>query len=162
MCPAASKATPFHGRARRRQCRAAREVAMEDRVISRYHEIYARAERDPEGFWGEAARAIDWYEPAKRVFDPAAGVYGHWFVGATCNTCHNALDRHVAAGRGSQPALIYDSPLAGVKRTFSYSELLTEVATLAAVLKDLGIGVGDRVILYMPMVPEAAIGMLAC
>ena len=107
---------------------------MEDRVVSRYHDVYARAQHDPEGFWGEAARAIDWYEPAKSVFDPAAGVYGRWFVGATCNTCHNAVDRQVAAGRGNQPALIYDSPLAGVKRTFSYSELLTEVATLAAVL----------------------------
>jgi propionyl-CoA synthetase len=138
------------------------EVAMEDRVTSRYRDIYARAQRDPEGFWGEAARAIDWYEPAKRVFDPGAGVYGRWFVGATCNTCHNALDRHVAAGRGSQPALIYDSPLAGVKRTFTYAELLAEVSTLAAVLKDFGIGVGDRVILYMPMVPEAVIAMLAC
>src|SRR3984893_13098570 len=135
---------------------------MEDRVVSRYHDVYARAQRDPEGFWGEAARAIDWYEPATRVFDPAAGVYGRWFVVATCNTCHNAVDRHVTAGRGNQPALIYDSPLAAVKHTFSYSELLTEVATLAAVLKDLGIGVGDRVILYMPMVPEAVIGMLAC
>src|SRR5215813_6404018 len=135
---------------------------MEDRVVSRYRDVYARAQNDPEGFWGEAARAIDWYEPAKRVFDPAAGVYGRWFVGATCNTCHNAVDRHVAAGRGNQPALIYDSPLAGVKHTFTYSELLTEVGALAAVLKDLGIGVGDRVILYMPMVPEAAIGMLAC
>src|ERR1700724_3599420 len=135
---------------------------MEDRLVSRYPDVYARAQRDPEGFWGEAARAIDWYEPAKRVFDPAAGVYGRWFVGATCNTCHNAVDRHVAAGRANQPALIYDSPLAGVKRTFTYAELLAEVATLAAVLKDLGVGVGDRVILYMPMVPEAVIGMLAC
>jgi propionyl-CoA synthetase len=139
-----------------------KEAIMEDRVVSRYHDVYARAMRDPEGFWGEAARAIDWYEPAKRVFDPAAGVYGRWFVGATCNTCHNAIDRHVAAGRANQPALIYDSPLAAVKRTFTYAELLTEIATLAAILKDLGIGAGDRVILYMPMVPEAAIGMLAC
>src|ERR1051326_1706140 len=135
---------------------------MEDRVVSRYRDVHARAQRDPEGFWGEAARAIDWYEPAKRVFDSAAGVYGRWFVGATCNTCHNAVDRHVAAGRGNQPALIYDSPLARLKRTFTYGELLTEVATLAAVLTDFGIGVGERVILYMPMVPEAVIGSRAC
>src|ERR1700719_4195828 len=135
---------------------------MEARTDSRYPDAYRRALEDPEGFWGEAARDIDWYTPAKRVFDPDAGVYGRWFVGATCNTCHNAVDRHVAAGRGNQPALIYDSPLAGVKRTFSYSELLSEVATLAAVLKDFGIGVGDRVIVYMPMVPEAAIAMVAC
>jgi propionyl-CoA synthetase len=135
---------------------------MEARVTSRYHDVYARAQRDPEGFWGEVARDIDWYTPATRVFDPAAGVYGRWFIGATCNTCHNAVDRHVAAGRGNQPALIYDSPLAGVKRTFTYAELLTEVQTLAAILQDFGIGKGDRVILYMPMVPEAAFGMLAC
>jgi propionyl-CoA synthetase len=139
-----------------------KEAAMEARVTSRYHDIYQRAQRDPQGFWADAARAIDWYEPARRVFDPDAGVYGRWFVGATCNTCHNAVDRHVAAGRGSQAALIYDSPLAGTKRTFTYADLLTEVSTLAAVLKDFGVGVGDRVILYMPMVPEAVIAMLAC
>src|SRR5207245_3531905 len=112
----------------------------------------ARAQRDPAGFWGEAARAIDWYEPPKRVFDPQAGVYGRWFVGATCNTCHNAVDRHVAAGRGDQPALIYDSPLAGVKRVFTYADLLAEVRALGAVLADFGVAKGDRVILYMPLV----------
>src|SRR5262250_2651773 len=134
--------------------RAAREVQVSTASVSqphvgksRYHDVYARSQRDPVGFWGEAAADIDWFEPATKVFDPAAGVYGRWFVGATCNTCFNAVDRHVAAGRGNQPALIYDSPLAGVKHTFTYSELLTEVGTLAAVLKDLGIGVGDRVIL---------------
>src|SRR3954463_8264732 len=121
---------------------------------SRYHEVYARASRDPEGFWGEAAAEIDWYEPAKKVFDPEAGVYGRWFVGATCNTCFNAVDRHVAGGCGQQAALIYDSPLTATKRTLSYAELLAEVQTLAAVLQDFGVARGDRVILYMPMVPE--------
>src|ERR1700719_149930 len=135
---------------------------MEARTDSRYPDAYRRALEDPEGFWCEAARDIDWYTPAKRVFDPDAGVYGRWFVGATCNTCHNAVDRHVAAGRGSQAALIYDSPLAGVKRTLTYADLLTEVSTLAAVLQDFGVGAGDRVILYMPMVPEAVFAMLAC
>src|SRR6266700_2988966 len=135
---------------------------MEARIGSRYHEIYARSRRDPEGFWAEAARDIDWYEPAKKVFDPNAGVYGHWFVGATCNTCFNAVDRHVAGGRGAQAALIYDSPVTGSKRTFTYAELLAEVGALAAVLKDFGVERGDRVILYMPMVPEAVIAMLAC
>src|SRR5712692_7483749 len=135
---------------------------MEARIGSRYHEIYARSRRDPEGFWAEAARDIDWYEPAKKVFDPNAGVYGRWFVGATCNTCFNAVDRHVAGGRGAQAALIYDSPVTGSKRTFNYAELLTEVGALAAVLKDFGVERGDRVILYMPMVPEAVIAMLAC
>src|ERR1043166_4831475 len=94
-------------------CDRAWRVAMEDRVTSRYHDLYARAQSDPEGFWGEAARAIDWYRPAKRVFDPGAGVYGRWFVGATCNTCHNAIDRHVAAGRGGQPPPVQGFPLPG-------------------------------------------------
>ncbi len=135
---------------------------MKPRTNTSYHEVYRRWERDPEGFWAEAAKDIDWYQPAKTVFDPKAGVYGHWFVGATCNTCFNAVDRHVAAGRGQQPAIIYDSPLAGAKSTLSYAQLLDEVRTLAAILRDFGVGRGDRVILYMPMVPEAAIGMLAC
>jgi len=129
---------------------------------SRYHEVYARAQRDPQGFWGEAAADIDWYAPARQVFDGNAGVYGRWFVGATCNTCHNAVDRHVAAGRGGQAALIYDSAVTGTKRTFTYADLLAEVSTLAAVLRDLGVAAGDRVILYMPMVPEAIFAMLAC
>src|SRR5262249_2408804 len=90
--------------------------AMDART-SRYHEVYARWQRDPQGFWAEAAQAIDWIEPAKQVFDPKAGVYGRWFVGGVCNTCWNAVDRHVMAGRGEQAALIYDSPLAGQQRT---------------------------------------------
>ena len=133
-----------------------------DARTSRYHEIYARWQRDPQGFWGEAAADIDWIEPAKAVFDANAGVYGRWFPGAVCNTCYNALDRHVLRGRGDQPALIYNSPVTNTKRTFTYSELLAEVKTLAAVLKDFGVGKGDRVILYMPMVPEALFAMLAC
>jgi propionyl-CoA synthetase len=131
-------------------------------VTSRYHAHYARSMRDPVGFWGEAAQDVDWYEPPDKVFDPQAGVYGRWFVGATCNTCFNAVDRHVARGRGRQSAIIHDSPLAGEKRAISYAELLSEVATLAAVLRDFGVGTGDRVILYMPAVPEAVIAMLAC
>ena len=129
---------------------------------SRYPEVYARWQRDPEGFWAEAAQDIDWFEPAARVFDPAAGVYGRWFAGAVCNTCWNAVDRHVRDGRGSQPAIIYDSPLAGTKRTITYDRLLTETQVLAAILRELGVEQGDRVILYMPMVPEAVIAMLAC
>src|SRR5215472_3707655 len=90
------------------------------------------------------------------------GIYGRWFVGASCNTCFNAVDRHVARGRGAQSAIIYDSPVTGAKRAISYAELLAEVGTLAAILRDFGVGKGDRVIIYMPMVPEAAIAMLAC
>ncbi len=118
--------------------------------------------RDPEGFWGEAAQAIDWYEPAKKVFDPASGIYGRWFSGGVCNTCYNALDRHVAGGRANQTALIYDSPVTKTKAAYSYAELLAEVKTLAAMIADFGVGKGDRVILYMPMIPEAVMAMLAC
>ena len=135
---------------------------MDAPVKSRYHEIYARAQRDPAGFWAEAATEIDWIEPARKVFDPAAGVYGRWFVGGVCNTCFNAVDRHVAGGRAGQTAIIYDSPVTNTKRKFSYAELLAEVKTLAAMLTDLGVRKGDRVVIYMPMVPEAMFAMLAC
>jgi propionyl-CoA synthetase len=134
---------------------------MEART-SRYHEEYARWQRDPEGFWGEAARGIDWYEAPKQVFDPNAGVYGRWFVDGVVNTCWNAVDRHVMSGRGPQAAIVYDSPLAGEKRIIAYDRLWTEVQIFAAVLRDFGVEKGERVILYMPMVPEAVIGMLAC
>jgi propionyl-CoA synthetase len=133
-----------------------------DARSSRYREIYARWQRDPEGFWADAATEIDWYQPASRVFDPEAGVYGRWFAGASCNTCYNAVDRHVIGGRADQPAIIYDSPVTGTKRTLTYARLQTETEILGALLRDLGVRKGDRVILYMPMVPEAVIGMLAC
>src|SRR6478672_10847807 len=129
---------------------------------SHYREVYTRWQRDTEGFWGEAAQEIDWIEPAKRVFDSDAGIYGRWFVGGVCNTCWNAVDRHVMQGRGEQPAIIYDSPLAGQKRTLTYPALQVETQVLAAILSNLGVEKGDRVVIYMPMVPEAAIGMLAC
>ncbi len=129
---------------------------------SRYHEVYARWQRDPQGFWGEAAAEIDWIEKPRTIFDPKAGIYGRWFPDGVCNTCFNAVDRHVDAGRGEQAAIIYDSPLAGEKRTITYHRLLTETQVLASVLRDVGVTKGDRVILYMPMVPEAIIAMLAC
>jgi propionyl-CoA synthetase len=129
---------------------------------SSYHGVYSRWQRDPEGFWGEAAQEIDWIEPAKRVFDPDAGIYGRWFVGGVCNTCWNAVDRHVMQGRGEQPAIIYDSPLAGQKSTLTYHALQLETQALATILHSLGVEKGDRVVIYMPMVPEAVIGMLAC
>ena len=133
-----------------------------DTQTSRYRDEYERWRRDPEEFWGAAARDIDWYEPPKKVFDPDAGVYGRWFPDAVCNTCWNAVDRHVMRGRGSQPAIVYDSPLAGTKRVITYDLLLTEVQVLAALLRDMGVEQGDRVVLYMPMIPEAVFGMLAC
>jgi propionyl-CoA synthetase len=133
-----------------------------DARSSRYHEVYARWQRDPEGFWAEAAAEIDWFEEPKAVFDPKAGIYGRWFPGGVTNTCFNAVDRQVNAGRGDQAAIIYDSPLAGTKRVITYHRLLTETQVLASMLRDLGVEKGDRVILYMPMVPEAVIAMLAC
>ncbi len=131
-------------------------------MTSRYHEVYESWKRDAESFWAQAAADIDWSRPWDKVFDADAGVYGRWFAGAECNTAHNCLDRHVAAGRGDQAALIYDSPVTGAKQTYTYSELTDAVATLAAVLRKHGVEKGDRVIVYMPMIPEAAIGMLAC
>ncbi|OYU86591.1 MAG: propionyl-CoA synthetase [Bradyrhizobiaceae bacterium PARB1] len=131
-------------------------------TTSRYREVHAQSLSDPEHFWGEAAKAIDWIEPAAKVFDASMGLYGRWFAGGVLNTCYNALDRHVARGRADQVALIHDSPLAGEVRKFTYAELLRETQALAAVLQDFGVTKGDRVILYMPMVPEAVVAMLAC
>jgi len=129
---------------------------------SRYAEVHARAMRDPEGFWGEAARDIDWIEFPKTIFDVKLGVYGRWFADGVLNTCYNALDRHVENGRADQLALIHHSPLANTITTFTYKDMLKEVQTLAAVLTDFGVGKGDRVIIYMPMVSEAVVAMLAC
>src|SRR5215213_3547000 len=129
---------------------------------SRYHDIYAQWQRDPEGFWAEAARDIDWIEPAQNVFDPDEGVYGRWFTGAVCNTCWNAVDRHVLSGRAEQPAIIYDSPVTGTKQTISYVDLQTKTQVMAGILRGFGVGKGDRVLLYMPMIPEAVVAMLAC
>lgn len=129
---------------------------------SRYREVHARSLADPEGFWGEVAQSIDWIEPPKKVFDPSLGLYGRWFPGAKVNTCYNALDRHVAGGRADQLALIHDSPLTGTVSKYTYAEMLREVQTLAAIMQDFGVQKGDRVILYMPMVPESMVAMLAC
>jgi len=131
-------------------------------MTSRYDEVYARSIEDPEGFWAEAAREIDWYEPWDRVLDDSRKPFYRWFAGAVTNTCHNALDRHVDGGRADQAALIYDSPVTGVARTYTYRELRDEVARFAGVLAAQGVVKGDRVLIYMPMIPEAAIAMLAC
>jgi propionyl-CoA synthetase len=131
-------------------------------MASRYHEVYEGWKRDPEGFWAEAAKAIDWFSQPKTIFDKDAGVYGIWYPDATCNTCYNAVDRHVEGGRADQKALIYDSPITGKKKSFTYAEVKTEVSALAALLHDHGVARGDRVVIYMPMVPEAVFSMLAC
>ncbi|WP_027575413.1 propionyl-CoA synthetase [Bradyrhizobium sp. WSM1743] len=129
---------------------------------SRYHEVHARSLADPEGFWAEAGKEIDWIEPPTKIFDPSQGTYGRWFVGGVVNTCYNALDRHVERGRADQVALIHDSPLTNSVTKLTYAELLNEVQALAAIMQDFGVAKGDRVILYMPMVPEAVVAMLAC
>ncbi|MGB3816039.1 MAG: propionyl-CoA synthetase [Shinella sp.] len=127
-----------------------------------YAETYLAWKDDPQGHWAEAARAIEWFTEPREIFDGGQGVYGRWFPDAVGNTCHNCVDRHVAAGRGDQAALIYDSPVTGRKARYSYAELLENVKAMAAVLADHGVGKGDRVLLYMPMIPEAIFAMLAC
>ena len=127
-----------------------------------YREVYAGWKADPEGFWMQAAGAIDWITPPTRALDDAnAPLYG-WFADAVCNTCYNAVDRHVAAGRGDQVAIIHDSPVTGTKARITYAELLDRVSRLAGALAARGVVKGDRVVIYMPMVPEALVAMLAC
>ncbi|SDG10402.1 propionyl-CoA synthetase [Pseudonocardia oroxyli] len=127
-----------------------------------YEEVFQAAVQDREGFWLDAARALEWEQAPTRALDESNPPFYRWFPDGVLNVAHNALDRHVAAGRGDQAALIYDSPVTGTQRTYTYGELTEEVARFAGVLRDLGVGVGDRVVVYMPMVPEAAIAMLAC
>ncbi len=129
--------------------------------MSKYYDVYGAWKSDPEGFWEQAADGIDWDRRWDSVYSKVDGL-DRWFAGARCNTSYNCLDRHVEQGRGDQPALIYDSPITDQAKTLTYSQLRDEVAIFAAVLQDLGAGHGDRVILYMPMIPEAAIAMLAC
>jgi propionyl-CoA synthetase len=127
-----------------------------------YRQAYDRSLRDPEGFWRDAAEAIDWDVPPGRILDDSAAPLYRWFPDARLNTCHNALDRHVAAGRGAQAALIHDSPVTGRLRTYTYAELRDRVALFAGALRRLGVERGDRVVIYLAMVPEAVIAMLAC
>jgi propionyl-CoA synthetase len=134
---------------------------MKTPVVADYRAAYRSSLADPERFWLDAGDAIDWIRKPKTAFDPALGVYGRWFPDGALNACANLLDRHVESGRAEQLALIHDSPVTGTKRTYSYGALLDEVARFAAVLADFGVGKGDRVVIYMPMVPEAVIGMLA-
>jgi propionyl-CoA synthetase len=130
--------------------------------MSGYQEAYRRSVEDPESFWAEAAKAVEWTRAPGRILDAGRPPFYRWYPDAELNTCHNALDRHVTAGRGEQPALIYDSPVTGTTRTYSYGELRDAVARTAGALRRLGVGRGDRVLLYMAMVPEAVITMLAC
>ena len=130
--------------------------------MGRYAEEFRRSVTDPDSFWGEAARAIDWYREPSVILDSSNPPFYRWFSDGELNTCFNALDRHVRDGRGDQAALIYDSPVTGTARRYTYRELLDQVARTAGVLRDIGVTKGDRVVIYMPMIPEAAIAMLAC
>ncbi|MEN8739730.1 MAG: propionate-CoA ligase PrpE, partial [Phaeobacter gallaeciensis] len=127
-----------------------------------YQDVYASWKSDPEGFWMEAAKAIDWDQaPSRALSDLGGGLY-EWFADGMVNTCYNAVDRHVENGRGEQTAIIYDSPITHTKREISFVELRNRVATLAGALRAKGVEKGDRVIIYMPMIPEALEAMLAC
>src|SRR5579872_1611759 len=130
-------------------------------MTGRYEEMFRRSLADPAGFWGEAAEAIDWERRWDRVLDDSRAPFTLWFAGGRLNTCWNALDRHVERGRADQAALIYDSPVTGQKRSFTYRALRDEVARLAGAIAAAGVAKGDRVLIYMPMVPEAVMAMLA-
>ncbi len=130
--------------------------------MGRYVEAFRQSIEDPDAFWGKAAEGIDWYRAPTVVLDRSSPPFYRWFSDGVLNTCFNALDRHVRDGRGDQAALIYDSPVTGTCRTFSYRQLLADVARFAGVLRGLGTAAGDRVVIYMPMIPEAVIAMLAC
>ncbi len=127
-----------------------------------YADVYAAWSADPEGFWMEAAKAVDWMTPPTRALDDADAPLYRWFSDGVCNTCYNAVDRHVEAGRGDQAAIIYDSPVTGRKQRISFAELKDKTASLAGALSARGVEKGDRVLIYMPMVPEALVAMLAC
>jgi propionyl-CoA synthetase len=131
-------------------------------MSSRYLDLYARSVSDPTGFWSEAARAIHWDAPFRAVLDDSAAPVYRWFPGGRLNTCYNAIDRHVENGRARQAAVVWESPMLRARRTLTFAELQNAVARFAGVLRSLGVGKGDRVVLYMPMVPETLIGMYAC
>jgi propionyl-CoA synthetase len=130
--------------------------------MTTYRETFARSIADPAGFWGEQAGLVDWIRKPTQVLDESHPPFYRWFPDATLNTCYNALDRHVVAGRAEQAALIYDSPVTGTSTSYTYAELLEQVAAFAGALRGLGVEQGDRVVIYMPMIPEALIAMLAC
>jgi propionyl-CoA synthetase len=127
-----------------------------------YVRLHARSLAEPEAFWAEAAEALDWERRWDAVLDTGRPPFWRWFAGGLLNTCWNCVDRHVAAGRGAQPAVIWDSPMTGRTRTMSYAELQAEVARCAGALVKLGARHGDRVVIYMPMIPETVVAMLAC
>jgi propionyl-CoA synthetase len=130
--------------------------------VSAYEDVFRSSTDDPEAFWLKAAESIDWHVAPTRALDASNPPFYRWFPDGELNVCHNALDRHVDAGRGEQAALVYDSPVTDTRRTYTYAQLRDEVAAFAGVLVAQGVGHGDRVVVYMPMVPEALVAMLAC
>ncbi|MGV0789012.1 propionyl-CoA synthetase [Mycolicibacterium sp. XJ2] len=130
--------------------------------MAAYRALFDASIADPEGFWADAARAVTWTREPKHILDDSNPPFYRWFADGELNTCANALDRHVDDGRGDQPALIYDSPVTGTQRTYTFRELRDETAKFAGGLRGLGVAKGDRVVIYMPMIPEAVIAMLAC
>jgi propionyl-CoA synthetase len=130
--------------------------------MGRYSDDYTRSITDHEGFWRDQATLVDWGRKPQRILDESNAPFYRWYPDATVNTCYNALDRHVVDGRAEQPALVYDSPVTQTQRTFTYAELLERVAAFAGALRALGVGRGERVVIYMPMIPEAVVAMLAC
>ncbi|MCV2865974.1 propionyl-CoA synthetase [Defluviimonas sp. WL0075] len=127
-----------------------------------YKEVYDTWKADPLGHWARAAEAVSWVKPPSTILDDSAAPIYRWFPDAECNTCYNALDRHVEAGRGDQPAIIHDSPVTNSKTTITYARLQDRVSRLAGALAARGVAKGDRVVIYMPMIPEALVAMLAC
>jgi len=130
--------------------------------MSNYETVFSQSINEPEKFWEKAAAGIDWYKPCDKVLDSANPPYYRWFAGGKLNTCYNAVDRHVKNGRGQQPAIIYDSPVTNTIEHISYQQLLDKVSNFAGGLASLGVTKGDTVVIYMPMIPEAAVAMLAC
>src|SRR5690606_7873574 len=126
-----------------------------------YREAHQQSVSDPEAFWATQATLVDWFRKPKQILDSSSAPFHRWFPDGTLNTCYNALDRHVIKGAAERTALIYDSAVTGTKRSYTYAQLLTEVAAFAGVLQNLGVEKGDRVVIYMPMIPEAVIAMLA-
>ena len=131
-------------------------------MSSRYDAVYARSIEDPDGFWAEAAEDVHWYKRWDKVLDDSRKPFYRWFAGGVTNSCYNVLDLHVESGRAEQPAIIYDSPVTNTIQTFTYRDLRDEVATFAGVLAAHGVTRGDRVLIYMPMIPQTVMAMLAC
>jgi len=137
-------------------------MAGRGKIRSKYESVYRQSLEDPGGFWGSCAGNVAWDKAWDKVLDASGDPFFRWFPGGVLNTCHNCLDIHVEQGRGSATALIYDSPVTGTTRAYTYRELRDLVARFAGGLSRLGVKKGDRVVIYMPMVPETVIGMLAC